>query len=195
MQHTEAEIQAQLLAANAMATTLISLAENFFGPMRSSWKYIGVVFRDHPPHLYYAPDTATIQISLSLRAINDEFQRDFQLAHEVCHLLYPSVDPQHPAEPKTNLINEGISTYFSVIVVAAFHGENAAKNAIESLETNSPKYFFAFQQVSDLMSKDRDAVKRIRDRQPMINKLSKDDLLASGLTLTDETISALVAVF
>lgn len=191
MQPTETEIQ----AANAMATTLIPLAEDLFGPMRSSWKYIGVVFRDHPPHLYYAPDTTTVQISLSLRAVNDEFQRDFQLAHEVCHLLYPSVEPEHPAEPNTNLINEGISTYFSVIVVADFHGEDAAQAAIESLATRSPRYFFAFQQVSALISKDRDAVKRIREIQPMINKLSKIDLRASGLTLTDEAIDTLVAVF
>jgi hypothetical protein len=195
MQYSEIELQEQLTAANAMAGDLIPLAERLFGPMRSSWKYVGVIFRDHPPHLYYGPDTTTVQISLSLRAVNDEFQRDFQLAHEICHLLYPSVNPKCPAKPETNLINEGISTYFSIIVVAAFHGEDAARNALESLETNSPRYFFAFQQVSDLMSKDRDAIKKIRDIQPMINNLSKVDLFASGLTLTDETISALLAVF
>lgn len=193
MQHKEAEMQAQLAAANAMATELISLAENLFGPMRSPWKYSGVVFRNYPPHLYYAPDTTTVQISLSLRAINDEFQRDFQLAHEVCHLLYPSVDSEHPAEPQTNVFNEGISTYFSVMVVAAFHGEVAAQAAIDSLATHSQKYFFAFQQVSALMSKDRDAVKKIRAIQPMINKVSEDNLRASGLALTDEAINALVA--
>lgn len=194
MQHKEAEMQAQLAAANAMATELISLAESLFGPMRSPWKYSGVVFRNHPPHLYYAPDTTTVQISLSLRAINDEFQRDFQLAHEVCHLLYPSVDPEHPVDPQTNVINEGISTYFSVMVVAAFHGESVAQATIESLATYSQRYFFAFQQVSALMSKDRDAVKKIRAIQPMINKVSEVNLRASGLALTDEAINALVAV-
>lgn len=187
-------MQIQLAAANAMATELISLAESLFAPMSSPWKYSGVVFRNHTPHLYYAPDTTTVQISLSLRAINDELQRDFQLAHEVCHLLYPSVEPEHPAEPQTKVINEGISTYFSVIVVAAFHGEDAAQAAIESLATHSQRYFLAFQQVSALMSNDRDAVKKIRAIQPMINKVSEVNLRASGLALTDEVINALVAV-
>lgn len=194
MQHKEAEMQAQLAAANAMATELISLAENMFGPMCSSWKYSGVVFRNHPPHLHYAPDTTTVQISLSLRAINDEFQRDFQLAHEICHLLYPSVEPEHPEKPQANVINEGFSTYFSVIAVGAFHGENAAQDAMENLATHSQRYFFAFQQVSGLMSKDHDAVKKIRAIQPMVNKVSEVNLRASGLALTDEAINALVAI-
>lgn len=194
MQHTEAEMQAKLEAANAMATRLISLAEGLFGPMCSVWEYCGVVFRDHPPHLYYAPDTTTVQISLSLRAINDEFQRDFQLAHEVCHLLYPSVEPECPAKPETNVINEGISTYFSVIVVGVLHGEDATRIAMESLAMYSPKYFSAFQHVSTLLSTDRQAVKKIREIQPMINKVSEVDLRASGLPLTDEAITALVAI-
>jgi hypothetical protein len=188
-------MQAQLAAANAVATELISLAESLFGPMRSPWKYSGVVFRNHPPHLYYALDTTTVQISLSLSAINDEFQRDFQLAHEVCHLLYPSVEPDHPAKTETNVINEGISTYFSIIVVAAFHGESAEQTAIESLATHSQRYLFAFQRVSALMAKDREAIKKIRAIQPMINKVSEVNLRASGLALTDETINALLAVF
>lgn len=160
MMYTDAEIQAQLDAANAMATKLILVAESFFGPMRSPWEYCGVVFRDHPPHLYYAPDTTTVQISLSLRAINDELQRDFQLAHEVCHLLYPSVEPGMSTKPQTNVINEGISTYFSIIIVSALHGEDAAQAVVDSLASNSPNYFSAFQLVSTLLSKDRDAVKK-----------------------------------
>lgn len=194
MQYTQSEMQTQLTAANAKATELLLLAEGLFGLMTSPWEYNGVVFRDRPPHLYYAPDTATVQISLSFRAINDDLQRDLQLAHEVCHLLYPSVEPEYPVDPQTNVINEGISTYFSVLVVGALHGEDATQAAIESLATHSPRYFFAFQQVATLMSKDRDAIKKIREIQPMINKVSKDDVRASGLVLIDEAIDALVAI-
>jgi len=194
MQFTQAEMQAELAAANERAMELISLAEGLFGKMCSPWKYSGVFFYDHPPHLYYSLDTTTVQIALSFRSINDEFQRDFQLAHEICHLLYPAVEPDYPVEPETNVINEGISTYFSVLVVAAFHGEDAAKVAIDSLATHSPRYFFAFQQVSALITKDRDAIKRIREIQPMINKLSKVDLRESGIALSDDDINALLAV-
>lgn len=195
MRHTEATIQAQQSVASAMATKLISVAEGLFGSMSSPWAYCGVVFRDQPPHLYYEPDTRSVFISLSLRAIDDDLQRDFQLAHEVCHLLYPSVEPESPSTPETSVINEGISTYFSVIVVSALHGEESAHSAIESLATHSPNYFSAFQKVSALLSMDQDAIKKIREIQPMINKVREVDLHAAGLPLTDEAIKSLVAIF
>jgi hypothetical protein len=163
--------------------------------MTSPWKYCGVIFRDHPPHLYYFPDATTVQISLSFRAINDDSQRDFQLAHEVCHLLYPSVEPERPECPQTNVLNEGISTFFSLVVVSAFHGKEAQHGAVESLVTNSPRYYLAFQLVSDLLSKDEKAIKKIREIQPMVNKVTVSDLRESGLPLTEEDIDQLVAIF
>ena len=188
-------MQNQLATANARATELIALAESRFGQMCSLWEYRGVIFRDHPPHLYYSPDDASVQISLSFKSIDDDLQRDFQLAHEVCHLLYPSVDPARPVNARTIVINEGISTYFSVVVVAAFHGAEAALAVLQGLAEHSAKYFCAFQLVSALMNKDDEAIKKIRAVQPMINSVTQSDLLATDITLPDETIKALVATF
>jgi hypothetical protein len=181
--------------ANATARRLIKLAEGLFGPMTSPWNFCGVIFRDHPPHLFYYLDSTTVQISLSYRAISDSFQTDFQLAHEVCHLLYPSVEPDQPEIPQTTTLNEGISTFFSVIAVTAFHGKEMQRAAIENLANNSPKYYAAFQLVSELMNKDESAIRRIREIQPMINKVTVADLRTSGLALTEEEINALVAIF
>ncbi len=69
------------------------------------------------------------------------------------------------------------------------------QGAIESLANNSPKYYAAFQLVSELVSKDEDAIQRIRAIQPMINKVTEADLRESGLALAEEEISALVAIF
>jgi hypothetical protein len=193
MQQIQNEIQVQL--ANEKATELISIAEAMFGSVNSQWKYGGVIFDDNPPHLHYWPDTTTLQISLSLKAINDELQRDFQLAHEVCHLLYPSVKPERPETPQTNLINEGISTYFSIYIVERFYGKDTAQAIAENLNSHSPKYFQAFQQVFNLMKQDKESIKKIRKIQPMINEVNKHDLIESGLELTQEAIDALVAAF
>jgi hypothetical protein len=195
MQPAQDEIKNQLAAANIKATELISLAENMFGSMCTSWKYIGVIFQDQGPHLCYYPEARSIQISLSFRAIDDEFQRDFQLAHEVCHLLYPTVEPDYPETPQTNIINEGISTYFSIVVLEASYGEEAVQIAKESLKAHSPRYFFAFQQVLDLLSKNLDAIKIIREIQPKINKVNKYDLRKSDLEITEQAISDLVSIF
>lgn len=183
-----------LASANARAAQLISMAEQLFGPMTSPWAYAGVTFRDQPPHLYYFPEETSVQIALSLRAVGDDLQRDFQLSHEVCHLLYPSVDPSQSDGPRTIVLNEGISTYFSVMVVTADYGDEAAGIVLESLATHSRNYFRAFKLVLALMQRDRDAIKKLRAIQPMINEAVTQDLLAADLGLTQNEAEDLVAL-
>lgn len=195
MQSTDIDLDAELEKANQSAAELIHLAEGLFGPMSSAWEYVGVAFCDHPPHLHYFPESGTIQIWLSLKAIGDEFQRDFQLAHEICHLLYPSVSLECPKEPVTIVINEGISTYFSILIVGAYYGEEATVAALRSLQTSSMQYFAAFQKVSALLNRDREAIKKIRAVQPMVNELTVDDLLKANLGLDLPDIELLVERF
>lgn len=187
-------MQEHLASANARAAQLISMAEKLFGPMSSPWTYAGVTFRDQPPHLYYFPQESSVQIALSLRAVGDDLQRDFQLSHEVCHLLYPSVDPSQPKEPKTIVLNEGISTYFSVIVIGEDYGDEAAGIAIESLARYSPNYFRALRLVLALMQRDSNAIKKLRAIQPMINEVVTQDLFAADLGLTQDEAENLVAL-
>lgn len=182
-------------AIDDIAVKFISIAEDMFGPATCDWEYCGVIFQDIPPHLAYYPEDCKVAISLSLKAIDDEFQRDFQLAHEVCHLLYPTADIKTATVPQTIVINEGISTYFSIIIVSALHGDEAAGMALESLATNSPKYFSAFKKVLGLLNKDQQAIKKIRQIQPKINDLILSDLQAAGLQLTEEEITALISAF
>lgn len=181
--------------ANGMATKLIALAEGLFGVMTSPWTFCGVIFQDQVPHLFYHPESTEVRISLSYRALGDLAQRDFQLAHEVSHLLYPSAEPTQTEPPQAIVLNEGIATLFSVIVVAAFHGREMQQGVIESLANNSPKYFTAFQLVSELLSNDEEAIKKIRAIQPMLNKVNEADLRASGLMLAEDEIGELVALF
>jgi hypothetical protein len=187
-------MQEKLALANARASGLISLAEDMFGPMTSPWTYAGVTFRDHPPHLYYAPDQGSVQIALSLRALEDNLQMDFQLSHEVCHLLYPSVEPNNPAKPRTSVLNEGISTYFSVLVVVADHGEAAGAAVLHSLAENSKNYHDAYKQVAALLRIDRHAIRKIRKIQPMINKVCRADFQAASIPLNDAQIELLTSI-
>lgn len=183
------------MLAHKRAIELIDAAQELFGPVSSEWNYDGVVFSDQPPHLNYFPESGKVQIRLSFRALGDEFQRDFQLAHEVCHLLYPSVALDYPMEPKTNVVNEGISTYFSIIAVSSYYGEDAAEVALQSLQSFSPRYYFSFLQVSSLLSNDHDAVKKIRRVQPMVNDLTYEDVRTCGLSLTGNEIESRIEPF
>ncbi|TDV97581.1 hypothetical protein BDK62_106239 [Halomonas alkaliantarctica] len=195
MRLSDEELHLYTEECNSRADELIGFAMEMFGPMTSVWEYDGVIFLDHPPHLHYRPDRGTVQIALSYKAINDDVQRDFQLAHEVCHLLYPSVSLGNPSEPATNVINEGISTYFSVLVVDAVYGEVMSNSVLESLVNHTPRYLFALKQVMELLHADRDAVKKAREVQSMVNEITEGELRALGLSLPEETYSALTEAF
>ena len=81
------------------------------------------------------------------------------------------------------------------MVVSAVHGKEAQHGAVESLATNSPRYYLAFQLVSDKLSKDEKAIKKIREIQPMVNEVTESNLGESGLLLTQDDIDQLVAIF
>lgn len=181
--------------AGIRANELLIKAEDMFGPMTSCWRFTGVLFSDCPPHLEYTHENYSVQIVLSMRAIDDDFQRDFQLAHEICHLLYPSVELDSRICPPTTILNEGISTYFSIVIVALDHGEEAAKMAIQSLNEYSPKYFNAFQLTASMLQVDKDSVKKLRAIQPMVNKINSEDFKNAGVILSDEQRMVLTAVF
>lgn len=188
-------MQEEIHDSNQRAFQLIELAEGMFGQISSPWRFSGVTFRDHPPHLYYFPETLSVHISLSLRVLGDSAQRDFQLAHEVCHLLYPSVDPENPIPPKATVLNEGISTLFSILIVESEHGDEIAGMFIESLKNNSQKYFSAFRLVIDLIKSDAHIIKNIRAIQPMINDVSIEDLISVNAGLTKEAAKELTSIF
>lgn len=188
------ELRLYTTESNARAVELIARAEEMFGPATSKWRYEGVIFQDHPPHLYYWPESGLIQISLSFKAVRDNVQRDFQLAHEVCHLLYPSMDVGNPGKPETNVINEGISTYFSMLIIGDY-GEDVVNAAISSLASHSSRYLFALKEVIALLQTDKDAVKKIRQIQPMINEVTESELRVSGISLSDEAFVSLAEKF
>jgi hypothetical protein len=181
--------------ADTLALELIAQAEALFGRMTSDWKYTGLGFSEAPPHLLYNPEHAGVMIMLSNRALKDDFQLVFQLAHEVCHLLYPAVSVDLSSEPHTTVLNEGISTFFSVLSVANYFGREAASDAIASLENHSPKYYSAFLNVSSLLERDPQAVRKIRSLQTMINDVTKLEVKAMLPDIADPELDILLGQF
>ena len=169
----------------------IRIAQDNFGPMCSEWKYNGIEFQDNGPHLGYYPDTGHVVISLSNKAKDDEEQLHFQLAHEVCHLLYPtmSLDGKHE---KPTVMNEGISTYFSVWAAGRFSSQ---EYIINNLREHNQKYHFAMSKVQELLEKDQDCIKNLRLIEPKLNKLTKSDFKKLNILVPEELIDDLLSVF
>jgi hypothetical protein len=167
-------------------------AEICFGPMVSDWSFSGVQFNDATPHLVYYPETASVGISLSKRAETDELQFHFQLAHEVCHMLYPcmNVDTFHLEKP--TVLNEGISTYFSIIAVSKF---GAAEEVIDNLKQYNKNYFDALYLVAELVSINSQSIKNLRQIEPKLNKLLPIHFFDAGINATSTLIEELLHEF
>lgn len=186
--------------ANQRAFELINFAEAMFGPMTSEWVFGGVIFQDTTPHLSYLPYEGKVDISISTKCIGDDVQMYFQLSHEVCHLLYPSKKFEdfsgYDLDASTaNVLNEGISTYFSICIVGRIFDEETVVHCLCSLQENSPNYFSALQAVTEMMKSDKDSVKKIREVNPMINDVTLEDLEAADIDLKREHLAFLVQSF
>ena len=175
----------------ATANEYISIAQEEFGPMCSEWHYVGVEINNMAPHLRYYPETESVSISLSKKIIADETQLHFQLSHEVCHLLYPTMSLNGIREA-TTVLNEGISTYFSVWAAGRFCPQ---EYLINNLEQHSPHYFRAMAAVHELLKNDQDAIKRLRLLEPKLNKLNHHHFEQAELLASEVLISELLSTF
>ena len=172
---------------------LFNEATEFLGIPIVEWQFTGIEFNDEPPHLRYFPLEGQIKISLSFKAKNDDQQYIFQLTHEICHLYYPKIEFPSLIEHSTLVINEGISTYFSIKKTGSLF--NMEKELIDNLKEHSPKYYHGFCLVSELLSSDNDAISKLRRHQPRIDLLRVKDFADADIMANDELIISLIEHF
>lgn len=174
-----------------IADEYINIAQENFGPMCSDWEYVGVEINDMGPHLRYYPEDGHVAISLSEKTQDDEIQLHFQLAHEVCHLLYPTMSLSGEKEP-TTVLNEGVSTYFSLWATGRYCSQEFL---IDNLKQHSSNYYRAMLLVHELLEIDREAIKKLRMYEPRLNRLSFEHFEKSGVSASGRLISDLLATF
>jgi hypothetical protein len=143
--------------ASELSLEFLSHAESLFGQSNNDWIYGGVEFDDQNPHLRYYPDTGQVTISLSLKALTDHTQFVFQLSHEIGHLLHPSRDYPSLAINNTLVINEGMSTYYSVLKTDEFFQNKGL--IIDNIKAHSTEYYKAFMLTEELLQIDKDQLK------------------------------------
>jgi hypothetical protein len=176
-----------------LTNKLIDEAETLFGKRICDWNFNGVEYNDRQPSLKYYPETGHVTISLSHKAIDDDMQRIFQLSHEVCHLLHPSQEYPSLLINKTLVINEGVSTYFSILKTHEYFDNS--EFIIDNLKTYSNKYYEAYLLVKELLEYDNNSLKALREQNPRIDKLKIDDFDCLKFDLAIEFKKKLVSHF
>jgi len=168
-------------------------ALDLLGNPLKDWEFIGVEFNDNTPHLRYYPDEGKVAISLSMRAKEDNQQYCFQLTHELCHLFYPKIEFPSLIEHATLVINEGISTYFSIKTTGVLF--NIEEHLRNDLRQNSIEYHRALELVEQLLALDVDAIRKLRNVQPRVDLLSEQDFAKAQISAEPNLIRTLLSYF
>jgi hypothetical protein len=176
----------------ALCLQLRETAEAMFGPARSDWSLGEVLFRDDEggPRTMYRPFERLVDIELSQRARGDSLQLVYQLAHEVCHTLHPSMNGETLEVDETSILNEGISTWFSCFVCDRFEwGEIARESTAKNI------YAKPLRLVTRLLEIDLDAITKLRAFQPQIDRLAPSDFDKAGVSVPIDLAEALCQPF
>lgn len=176
-----------------LSLEFLAHAESLFGQSNNDWMYVGVEFYDQNPHLRYYPESGHVTISLSFKALTDELQLIFQLSHEVCHLLHPSRDYPSLENNDTLVINEGISTYFSVLKTDEFFQNKYV--LLENLKRYSTSYYYAYLLIEQLLEIDKELIKKIRFYKKKIDKITEEDFEELNFDIPKSLREQLLTVF
>ena len=145
----------------------LAWAEKRFGPRDPRYILWAVEFRD-PPCLHHRGHASrSLEIHLSLNALREARQGRshpafWQMAHECVHVLSPV------RRREVNVLEEGLVCCFQhdyMRDVFGFRGQ-----------LSDPRYLRARALTRQLIALDSDAVKRIRQSQPVISRISEEDL-------------------
>ncbi len=176
-----------------IAEKLLYDAEQFFGRRINDWKFNNVYVQEKGLHTLYEAD-GNISICISKRVYENEAQLYYQLSHEVCHLLHPSKEYPSMIEHKTLVINEGISTLFSLLI--CFRKFNIPiEEMIELLKNESYNYYLAYQEITELLNINNDAIKLLRNVKPRIDTLKIEDFKVLGINSKPKLVTNLLMPF
>ena len=165
-----------------------------FGPT-TEYTFIGIFYHNFSPRMmHHDTDFLTgerfFRIDLCGKAINDRKDGIFQLSHEVVHLISP-VD-QTEEEDEGNYLEEGMAVYFSKLITERETGD---LEFCDAAIANRPEYLEAYQLYLELIDVDVNAVKKLRDIQPIIANIKPEDFIAADLAVSEELVEALLTKF
>lgn len=165
-----------------MAEKYLSEAVQKYGPLIPGFKFAGVILvSDGPPKVSF-PTPGEILIHLTESVVNYEPQAIFQLAHEVVHVISPA------GQAITNNLEEGVATYNSKLMT----DRDSDDLTYTDRGIKGTKYAEPLNKVQELLNIDPEAIKKIRELQPKLLKVTPEDFKNAGLNVPQKLVEYLL---
>lgn len=161
---------------------MLQIAEEMYGPRDKDYTILGIEFVGDNPRLWYPSNCKHVAIQLGQKAMNDNNQACYQLAHECVHLLCPT-----GGKGASNL-EEGLATYNSAYYMETQMGQSNWRSTL-------PSYARAETLVRKIMEADSGSIKRMRQREFNISAISAELLLSESSAVTADEALFLASSF
>lgn len=155
-------------------------AAQLYGPRSEVYAISGVKFRSGRPRVKISPEKASLTVYVSRGA--GDVGNLAQLAHETIHTLAPA------EKQWTTNFEEGLAEYFTNKWIKDQFGLDRLKGGLEN-------YASAFSLMYRLMDADPSAVRRLRERQPVMAHLSAEDFSMICPDVPTDLVNALLNEF
>lgn len=163
---------------------ILNNAETLYGPRDYSYTILGIEFYNSPnSQIWFPQNCKHIAIQLTSSCLIDFNEGVYQLAHEGIHCLSPTsgIFP-------TTVLEEGIATYFAI----DYTKKNGHGNFSNISDTRYRNAFILF---SQLISLDIDIIKKLRQVQPTISLITKEEIIGASKNIPVKLAIDLTEVF
>jgi hypothetical protein len=162
---------------------IMSAAEELYGPRNTAFLFLGIEFIPLHGRVRYVAENSLV-IQLSFHAMQNPIKAYFELAHECIHLLWP--DPTR----STLIIEEGMATTF-----ATMYMRDKMNIDIKPLAEAQRYYDEAQALVTSLLEIDEYGIKKLREEEPNIKKITKSLILKYFPTFPETSAARLTRTF
>lgn len=146
---------------------ILCLAEELYGPRTHTRTFRVINFHDRQPQVFY-PSPSEIEIRLGLPCQTELERGCYQLAHEALHCLSP-VDIW-----TATTLEEGLATSFAHSYIRNHGGTDWNHSPTFWSGSGDQRYDLARGIVEMFLSSRPNAIRRLREKQPVISAISAD---------------------
>lgn len=171
---------------------ILKVAQLIFGEAIHEWTFGGIEVTEETSLRYY-PTIGIVTIGINKFVISSPQLYLSHLSHEICHLLHPSREYPGKFLNPTLVINEGISTWFQILVMQ--NNKSQAQLFTKELKEVKPNYYHAFLLIDELLKYNIESILLLRNVQPRIDRLVIDDFEKAGVQVPMELKRKLLETF
>ncbi|MGG7664084.1 hypothetical protein [Dyadobacter sp. BHUBP1] len=162
---------------------LITKAETLYGERDKSYTILGVeIMSDEfgeAPQVWYPGNCKHIAIRITSSCLGHLGKSVYQLAHETIHCLFPS------GGAHANYLEEGLAVHFALECAKEY----------SYFPKPSQRYQEAFELVDPILKQDRSFIKKLRERELSLYRISRDLIIELAPDISPETAENLVTKF